>query len=76
MSMPQAVACKYSKWKYKMAVAFVRQLFCISGGEKMYHIAICDDNEEFLDVIIEAIKQNSEYEPDLTFHKFKNGRCF
>lgn len=39
----------------------------------MYHIAICDDNKEFLDNIKEVIESNPEYEPNTMFYRFRSG---
>ncbi len=40
----------------------------------MYYIAICDDNAEYLEIMKKVIESNSEYEPDMVFYKFLNGK--
>uniref|UniRef100_UPI0040574E0D LytR/AlgR family response regulator transcription factor n=1 Tax=Agathobacter sp. TaxID=2021311 RepID=UPI0040574E0D len=39
----------------------------------MYHIAICDDNKEFLDNIKEVIESSPECEPNTMFYRFRSG---
>lgn len=40
----------------------------------MYEIALCDDNEEFLEMMQRIIKANPEYELDMLCHKFTSGK--
>lgn len=40
----------------------------------MYNIAICDDNEEFLEVMKSTIETNSEYTSGMICHLFLNGK--
>lgn len=39
----------------------------------MYYIAVCDDNKEFLDAIGNTIRENPEYESNMTCHEFISG---
>ena len=40
----------------------------------MYHIAICDDNAQFLETMERTIEGNPEYEADMICQKFLNGK--
>lgn len=40
----------------------------------MYNIAICDDNEEFLETMKSTIETNSEYTSDIACHLFLSGK--
>ena len=40
----------------------------------MYNIAICDDNEEFLEIMKSTIETNSEYTSDMICHLFLSGK--